>query len=279
MSPTDRPTKASRREEARQAALAMREQQARVAKRNRLIAIIASAAVLIGFVVLVVVILNQGGEDEVPEAQQVQPSFAADNGGGIVMDADGIVTPPADASAEWPVGGFGDAVVVTVYSDPICPWCAVFEQTAMPILDEMRLAGEVVVDHRVVGNLDNQSMGSRYSTRAAQALYTVADLAPEAYLDFETALFANQPAEGTTGLSDEEIAAIATQAGVPDDAAAAIADGTYTWWVGQVTDAARDLYDGRLATPSIRLNGEPLGDTVDWRDEATLRQAIEDARG
>ena len=279
MSPTDRPTKAARRDEARQAALELRAQQERIAKRNRLIAIIAAAAVLVGFVVLVMVILGQGDEDEVPEAQQVQPSFAAAGGGGVVMDADGIVTPPADADADWPVGAFGDAVVVTVYSDPICPWCAVFEQMAMPILDEMRLAGEVVIDHRVVGNLDEQSMGSRYSTRAAQALYTVADLAPEAYLDFETALFANQPAEGTTGLTDEQIAEIASGAGVPDDAVAAIADGTYTWWVGQVTDAARDLYDGRLATPSVRLNGEPLGDTVDWRDEAILREAIEEARG
>lgn len=279
MSPTDRPTKAARRDEARQAALALRAQQERVAKRNRLIAIIAAAVVLVGFIVLVVVILDQGGDDEVPESAQVQPAFAADGGGGIVMDADGVVTPPADATEEWPVGGFGDAVVVTVYSDPICPWCAVFEQVAMPVLDEMRLAGDVVIDHRVVGNLDAQSMGSRYSTRAAQALYTVADLAPEAYLDFETALFANQPAEQTTGLTDEQIADIALDAGVPSAAVDAIADGTYTWWVGQVTDAARDLYDGRLATPSVRLNGEPLGDTVDWRDEATLRQAIDDARG
>lgn len=279
MSSTDRPTKAARRDEARQAALELRAQQERAAKRNRLIAIIAAAAVLIGFIVLVIVILGQGDKDEVSEAQQVQPPFAADSGGGIVMDADGIVTPPADAADDWPVGAFGDTVVVTVYSDPICPWCAVFEEMAMPVLDEMRLAGDVVVDHRVVGNLDSQSMGSLYSTRAAQALYTVADLAPEAYLDFETALFANQPAEGTTGLTDEEIADIAADAGVPTAAVDAIADGTYTWWVGQVTDAARDLYDGRLATPSVRLNGEPLDDTVDWRDEATLREAIEDARG
>ncbi len=279
MSPTERPTKAVRREEARQAALALRAQQERVAKRNRLIAIIAAAALLVGFVVLVVVIVNQGGEDEVPVAQQVQPPFSADNGGGIVMDADGIVTPPADAPAEWPVGAFGDAVVVTVYSDPICPWCARFEQLASPVLDEMRLAGDVVVDHRIVGNLDSYSQGTRYSTRAAQALYTVADLAPEAYLDFQAALFASQPAENTTGLTDEQIADIARDAGVPDDAIAAIADGTYTWWVGQVTDAARDLYDGRLATPSIRLNGEPLGETVNWQEESILRQAIEDARG
>lgn len=279
MPPSDRPTKAARREEARQAALALRAQQERVAKRNRLIAIIAAAAVLIGFAVLVVVILNQGGGDDAADGPQVQPDFAAANGGGIVMDADGIVTPPADAPEDWPVGAFDDAVVVTVYSDPICPWCAVFASEAMPVLDELRLDGEVVVDHRVVGNLDAQSMGARYSTRAAQALYTVAAEAPDAYLDFEAALFANQPAEGTTGLTDEEIAQIATEAGVPDAAVTAIADGTYTWWVGQVTTAARDLYDGRLATPAIRLNGEQLGDQVDWRDEATLRQAIEDARG
>jgi len=279
MSSTDHPTKAARRDEARQAALALRAQQERVARRNRLIAIIAAAAVLIGFAVLVVVILNQDGDEEVPQAAQVQPPYAADNGGGVVMDADGIVTPPSDAPEDWPVGAFGDAVVVTVYSDPICPWCGVFEAQAMPILDEMRLAGEVVIDHRVVGNLDSYSAGTRYSTRAAQALYTVADLAPEAYLEFEAALFANQPEENTPGLTDEEIANIAIDAGVPSAAVDAIAEGTYTWWVGQVTDAARERYDGRLATPAVRLNGEPLGDTVDWRDEAALRQAIEDARG
>ena len=276
MSPSERPTKAERREEARQAALALRAKQEAEARRNRLIGIVGAAAVLIAFVVVVVVILTRGGEDK--NLPQVQPSFAAANGGGVVMDADGIVTPPADADESWPVGAFGDAVVVTVYSDPICPWCKVFEQSAMPILEDMRLAGEVVVDHRVVGNLDSQSMGSRYSTRAAAALYTVAELAPEAYVGFEKAVFDNQPAEGTTGLTDEELANIARVSGVPEEAAAAIAEGEHIWWVGQVTNAARELFDGRLATPSVRLNGEPLGE-VDWRDEAQLRQAITDARG
>jgi protein-disulfide isomerase len=276
---SDRPTKAQRREEARQAALALRAEQERRARRNRLMAIIGAAVLLVGFGVLVAVILGQDAADEIPEAQQVQPAFAADDGGGIVMDADGIVTPPADADEEWPVGAFGDAVVVTVYSDPICPWCARFEEVAGPVLDDMREAGEIVVDHRIVGNLDTYSMGTRYSTRAANALYTVAALAPESYLDFQAALFAAQPAENTPGLTDEEIIAIARNAGVPDDAAAAIADGTYTWWVGEVTDAARALYDGRLATPSIRLNGEPLDPSVNWQDEATLRAAIADARG
>lgn len=280
MSPTDRPTKAERREEARQAALRLRQEQERAARRRRTIAIAAAGVILLAFVVLVAVILSQGGEDEIPEAERIQPSFAADGGGGVVMDADGIVTPPADADESWPVGAFGDdVVVVTVYSDPICPACAFFEATAGPELEELREAGEVVIDHRVVGNLDGYSQGTRYSTRATQALYTVAEEAPESFLPFFEALFAGQPAEGTTGLTDEQIAEIAREAGVPEDAVAAIGESRFTWWVGEVTDAARERYDGRLLTPTVLLNGEDLAEDVDWRDPDALRQSIEEARG
>ena len=280
MSPTDRPTKAQRREEARQEALRIRQEQEKAARRRRTIAIAAAGAILLGFAVLVAVILSQGGDDDVPEAERIQPSFGSDSRAGIVLDADGIVTPPEDAGDDWPVGAFGDdVVVVTVYSDPICPACGLFAATAGPVLEEMRQAGEIVVDHRIVGNLDVYSQGSRYSTRAAQALYTVAEEAPESYLAFEEALFAQQPAEGTTGLTDEEIADIAREAGVPEAAVTAIGEGRFTWWVGEVTDAARDRYDGRLLTPTVLLNGSELAGDVDWRDEAALRRSIEEARG
>ncbi len=283
MSATDRPTKApsksQRREEARLEALRLREEQARAARRKRTVALAAAGAVLLAFVVLVVVILSQGDDDAVPAAEQVQPTFAADGGGGLVLDADGVVTPPEDAGPEWPVGAFDDAVVVTVYSDPICPWCAVFEEVATPVLDEMRLAGDVVIDHRFVGNLDEYSSGTRYSTRAAQAIYTVAQEAPGSVTAFIEAIFAAQPAEGTAGLSDEQIQDVAREAGVPDAAVEAIAEGRFAWWVGEVTEAARDAHDGRLGTPSVWLDGEQLDPSVDWRVEETLRGAIEDARG
>lgn len=279
MSSTERPTKAVRREEARQAALRLRAEQERRARRNRLMAIIGAAAVLVGFMVLVVVIIGQGDKDKDEDLAQVQPSFAADHGGGVVMDADGIVTAPADADEEWPVGGFGDTPVVTVYSDPICPWCAVFEQEAMPVLEEMRLAGDVVVDHRWLNALDVYSLGAQYSTRAANALYTVAEDAPESFLGFTEAIMLQQPEEGTEGLTNEEIAEIALAVGVPQTVVDAFAENRFEWWADQVTNAARDVYDGRIATPSIRLNGEPLAETVDWRDEAQLRQAVEGARG
>lgn len=276
MPPSDRPSKAQRREEARQEALRLRQEQERTAKRRRVIAISAAGAVLLGFAVLVVVILTSGGT---PEAEQNQPSFAADGGGGVVLDADGVVVPPADADESWPVGAFGDAVVVSVYSDPICPACGLFEATAGVVLEELREDGEVVLDHRLVGALDRTSMGTQYSTRAAQAMYTVAEVAPEAFPAFHTALMTAQPAEGTTGLSDEEIAEIARGSGVPEVAIEAIAENRYTWWVGQVTEAARERFAPRFYTPTVLLDGEMLPDEVDWRDEDSLRQSIEDARG
>ncbi len=43
--------------------------------------------------------------------------------------------------------------------------------------------------------------------------------------DFNTAMFQNQPAEGSETLTDAQIADIAEQAGVPADVAAGIEDG------------------------------------------------------
>ncbi|MFM2475564.1 DsbA family protein, partial [Burkholderia cenocepacia] len=57
------------------------------------------------------------------------------------------------------------------------------------------------------------SQGSEYSTRAANLVGAVAALHPEAAPAVVRALFADQPAEGTAGLSDEELLAIAAEAG------------------------------------------------------------------
>ncbi len=88
-----------------------------------------------------------------------------------------------------------------------------------------------------------------------------------------------QPAENTAGLSDEEIATIATGVGVPQAVADTLADGTYAWWVGQATDlASQDL--GSLATPTVLLDGVQLDpSTTNYFDPDTLKAAIEAARG
>ena len=167
---------------------------------------------------------------------------------------------------------------MSVYSDYMCPFCGLFETTNGALLEELRASGDIVLDMHPVAILDRYSAGTLFSTRATAAAFAVAELAPEALVEFNAVLFANQPEENTEGLSDEQIADFATQAGVPDDVVATLADGTYTWWAAQATErASQDL--GSLSTPTILLDGVALDAAVDWRVDGALADAIDAARG
>lgn len=279
-----RPPKSQRREDARTQALRLREEQARAARRQRTIVLSLLGVGLLVIVAVVVYIFASAQDDASPQGplEEVRPEVSTDRGG-IVVDADGVLAQPP-AMEEGGEAGYvfaddafeGEPVVVTVYADYMCPFCGLFEQTAGPTLDDLRESGEVVVAYHPVSILDRFSEGSGYSTRAASAAFHVAQEAPEAFTAFNALLFANQPAEGTEGLSDEQIAELATQAGAPQEVAADLADGTYRWWAAQATElATEDL--GELATPTILIDGERL--TGDWRQEGVLADAIEAARG
>jgi len=102
--------------------------------------------------------------------------------------------------------------------------------------------------------LDEQSSGTEYSTRSANAFAGVADAAPDRVWDFHTALYEQQPAEGSQGLSDEQIAKIAADAGVPADVVDGFTDDTFRPWVASVTREAFD--SGVQGTPTVKIDGE-----------------------
>jgi len=271
------PTKNDRREEAKAAAAALRAKQQRDQARQRTIAIASLVALLAVVGVLVAVIL---GQSKTPSDAQVTPSFGSERGG-VVFDASGPVTPPADQSTKaadgtataWPVNS-GDVPVISVYFDFLCPYCGQFETSVGPTIDELVSSGDVLLDSHPVSILDRASAGSNYSTRTAAAAWEIAEKSPEHYSDFVEALMGKQPAEGTTGLTDAEIAATAVEVGVPQDVADALADGTYTWWVAEATDlASQDL--GQLSTPTVMINGEKLDpSTTNYFDPEVLTAAI-----
>lgn len=285
MSTPDRLTKTQRRDEARAAALKLREQQQRVAKRQRTIAIGVAVAAVIVFAVLIWSIMAAANRSALEDVELV-PAGATPSGG-IPVGPGGVAGVTEGAAA--------DAVVVAVYSDYICPYCGLFETTNGPALDEMRQAGEIVVEYHPLSLFDAQSLGTKYSTRAATAAAMVAGLAPEHFVAFNNGLFVNEPAEGTEGLTDAEIADIAREAGVPEAVAATIESGeylgqqadaaglpldqTYVPWVVAATEqASKDL--GRLGTPTIMIDGKAL-DTkqYNWQEPGVLAQAVQDAKG
>lgn len=258
MSPSDTPrqTKAERRDAAREEARRLKEEQARRERRNRLLLVSGLVALVALVVVAVVAIIGSGGTKSLAD---VESPAGSDASGGIVTGADGV-------------GSTNDgAPTVQVYSDFLCPFCALFEGVNGPVLAAAAADGRATVIYHPVAFLDRLSEGTAYSTRAAQAAAVVADAAPEQFVAFQEALFANQPEENTPGLTDEQIAQIAVDAGVPQDVADTFVDGRFTDWVTAATaQASADL--DRPATPTVLIDGEVWAG--DWQDPAALEDAI-----
>lgn len=141
---------------------------------------------------------------------------------------------------------------VGVFLDFMCPICGTFEDSYGEALQKAAAEDRITLDIHPISILDRFSQNTEFSSRAAGAMYCAAAEAPEATLDFFNLLFANQPAENTPGLSDEELTAIAKDAGA-GAAADCIADGTYMDFVGDQT-AAHEIQ----GTPTIEVNGKRL---------------------
>lgn len=279
-----KPTKAQRREDARTQAQRIREEQQKAARRQRTIAI---SLLVVGLLVLggVVAWILSNQPEPAPDFAEIEDPLGSVSSPATANDEGGIPVGQAGVAGDATAGD--GAVEVVVYSDYMCPICGMFEDVNGSVLDDLREQGEVVVEYRPVSILDRTSQGSQFSTRAATAAGLVADQAPDAFVAFNTAMFANQPEEGTEGLSDEQIADIARDAGVAEDVAAQIADGSYlegdasfSPWVAAATEEATRAFPDGFGTPTILVAGENLADLgVDWRIEGALADAIEAARG
>jgi protein-disulfide isomerase len=149
-------------------------------------------------------------------------------------------------------------VVVDEYIDPMCPYCRDFETTNGALLSGLVGDGSITLRLHSLTFLDEASQGTEYSTRASAALTCVATLDPEGTLDYLAALFASQPAEGTTGLSDAELTALSRGA---VDIADCVTLDDYRLWSqvntdealnGPIPGAEIDSIDG---TPTVLVDG------------------------
>jgi protein-disulfide isomerase len=147
--------------------------------------------------------------------------------------------------------GTGDDEVDT-YVDFMCPICGDFETQYGEQLQTAAASDAITLNIHPVSILDRYSQNTKYSTRAASAMYCVAAEAPDAALTFFNSLFTNQPEENSVGLGDDELASLAEQAGA-GAAADCIADGTYKTFV-----AAQTTKHEIKGTPTVEVNGERL---------------------
>ena len=145
-------------------------------------------------------------------------------------------------------------VTVQIYEDFQCPVCKQFEQVYSDALTQVRSNPKVAIDYQPVAILDRMS-STTYSTRAANASACVAEATKGAdnfaiWLKFHNILYANQPEENGSGLTDDQLADFANQAGAPN-VKECISDGQFKNWVGQETTASQVQ-----GTPTVKINGQ-----------------------
>jgi protein-disulfide isomerase/uncharacterized membrane protein YphA (DoxX/SURF4 family) len=152
------------------------------------------------------------------------------------------------------VGQASAPVTLDLYEDPQCPVCAQFETQVGPQISKWVAAGTVKVRYHVISFLDSQS-STKYSSRAANALYAAAGVSPTVFASLHQTLFAQQPAEGSAGLTEDRIVQLAQQAGA-SAAEQQIRSGTYADYVARATDQSSK--DGVTGTPTVKVNGHAM---------------------
>lgn len=234
---------------AERAAHAILEQQRRERRRTALI--------VAGIVAAIVVVVGVG--------------FAIQS----TRDTSGeTATTPAGVSDTYAVvvGDESAPTTVAVYEDFQCPICHDFETATRDQLSAALDDGRIKIEYRMVAFLDRAS-STDYSSRALNAAAVVLDTSgQDVFVTFHDLLFDNQPAEGSAGLSDDELVAFAVEAGAEESAVRdGIENEDFGQWVINATDQMSK--DGVNGTPTVFVDGKKAGSTLEDSINAALAAA------
>ena len=175
-------------------------------------------AVLIGGVVLY---LRRSG------TETVAPTYTA-------TAADAVVT-----------AGTGKAVI-DVYEDFLCPNCEIFEKTYGNEIVSALNAGKLTVRYHSIAILDSRTTPPGYSTRASNA--ALCSVPAGIYPGYHQKLFANQPSEGSAGITDAQLVQFGTELGAKGDFAGCVTGAKNAAAVTAETNKA-------IADPALQTNG------------------------
>lgn len=263
-------SKKERRDQAREHAREMREAERKRKVRNSWILRGSVGLALVAVAVITVLVVNSVRQAEI-EAATPKPGPANMLSDGILLTGDGtgeivaVRTDPIAAGAEpvaTDITQYADTVNIVTYVDLFCPICQAFEQANAEQIGTWVSSGAATLEVHPISILDRASNGTRYASRAANAMACVANYQPDVFFQASTAMYANQPAEGTTGLTNAEIASVLAQAGATDvNIASCINDETFKQWVTASTERTNvgPIPNSELTrvsgTPTVLVNG------------------------
>ncbi|MBO0856498.1 MAG: DsbA family protein [Nocardia sp.] len=189
-----------------------------------------AAAALVVAVVLVALFVHHRSTS-VPTVQ--------DDGYGPVHDP--AVSVRLDPDGSIVLGKPSATKTIDVFEDPMCPACGSMEHYFGQQIAKLIDQGKFAVRYRLVNFLDPKSAGKDYSTRAVAASECVAAGGNgRVFSTFHQTLFtAKQPSEDGGTPTDQDLAAIAADAGAPQQIQQCIAS-------GERVEAARTNAQGAL---------------------------------
>lgn len=246
----ERLTRDQQREAARAKAKAMRESQKKTEGRKKLAIILSSALAGVALVVVVVwAIFDQTATINKPGSD---PSTAFTNGGITIVKDLKVATAKSQIDVTVPT--------IVIYEDLQCPACKAFEVPNMPQIAEMVKEGKYNLELHPVSFLDGASV-NEYSSRAGSALLCVADTDPAHFLDYNSALYIQQPEENTAGPDNNQLAELAKQIGVTKKSTLdCIAGADWATWAKNQTPAYKAEVPGSTlkftGTPFVMVNGQ-----------------------
>jgi protein-disulfide isomerase len=250
---TPRPTRSEQREAARAKAKAMREQQKKGDKRNRIliqIGIVTSVLVASGAIAFAVFSAST--------QSQAVPVNASFNDGVKVGSGLKVYTPEFT-----PPMTQTNPVEIVIYIDYQCPICAIFELPNSEQLENWVSTGAATMEIHPLSFLDGRGSPNAFSSRAANASLCVADYSPDNFFAYNTRLFQSQPAEGASGPENSELIAFAQEVGVTntEEVSDCINSKMFGSFIKDATERALSepipgTQQSVTGTPAIFVNGQ-----------------------
>jgi len=260
-----RPTKNQKRQEARDKARALREQQTKKSKRNKVLIQASLAVGVVGVIALVTVLIVTSLRPPGPGPANMQ-SDGIKVGQGLIAERTPALLPdelpvPSEANADG-------VPAINIFVDYTCPACAQFEAVYGELLRTWADSGTATVETHILSFRDAQTAGTRYATRAGNSAACVAEFSPDSFFTFHDLLLRSQPVPPASyELTNDQLGQLAEVAQVEnlEQIQACIDEETFSNWVSQAT--ARAMSTGPLpvqnseiplvvGTPTVLVNGK-----------------------
>jgi len=263
--PDQRQTKNDKRDAAREQARLTREKQKRQERLRRWLIPSGVTVVVVAIVAIVVLVVSTSAP--APQTAAGPKNMISD--GILFTGVNGKVTPTPTPAIKakgipTPTAQKNDGLAhIVTYVDFACPVCQAFEQANADNIQQLVADGKATLEVHPIAILDRSSLGARYSSRANDAGACVANFAPDSFLAVMSEMYAKQPAEQTTGLTNSQIVQLVHSAGLRNaDVDKCISGESFKSWTASATQRAltgplpNSDVTSVQGTPTVLVNGK-----------------------